>query len=100
MMVDNNTKERNGLNFARIMDEVKMGTQLLEVVKFKNEKGRLVEQPVWYDWKPTLCKFCKKYRHEEKEMDRGEETLNSGKQKQGLKWNNNYKLNRGKGGNE
>jgi len=27
-------------------------------------------------------------------MDRGEETLKSGKQKQGLKWHNNYKLNR------
>ncbi|KAH0735031.1 hypothetical protein KY285_010738 [Solanum tuberosum] len=44
MMVDHNTKERNGLNFVRILVEVEMGTQVLVVVKFKNEKGRLVEQ--------------------------------------------------------
>ncbi|XP_049346442.1 uncharacterized protein LOC125810992 [Solanum verrucosum] len=53
-MVDHNTEERNGLNFARILIEVEMGTQLPEVMKFKNEKGRLIEQHVQYDWEPTL----------------------------------------------
>ncbi|KAH0682964.1 hypothetical protein KY290_021554 [Solanum tuberosum] len=65
MMVDHNTEARNGLNFARILVEVEMGTQLPDVVKFKNEKGKLVEQSVQYDWKPILCKFCNKYGHDE-----------------------------------
>ncbi|KAH0685006.1 hypothetical protein KY289_022758 [Solanum tuberosum] len=65
MMVDHNTEARNGLNFARILVEVELGAQLPDVVKFKNEKGKLIEQTVQYDWKPTLCKFCKKYGHDE-----------------------------------
>ncbi|KAK4729493.1 hypothetical protein R3W88_022481 [Solanum pinnatisectum] len=55
MMVDHNTEARNGLNFARILVEVELGAQLPDVVKFTNEK----------DWKPTLCKFCKKYGDDE-----------------------------------
>lgn len=46
LIVDQNTEKRNVLNFARILVEVEMGTQLPDVVRFKNEKGKLVEQPV------------------------------------------------------
>lgn len=66
-MVDHNTEERNGLNFARLLVEVELGAQLPDEVRFKNEKGRLIEQPVQYDWKPSLCKFCTKYGHIEEE---------------------------------
>lgn len=31
----------------------------------KNEKGLMIEQKVQYDWKLALCKYCKKYDHEE-----------------------------------
>ncbi|KAG5621778.1 hypothetical protein H5410_006996 [Solanum commersonii] len=62
-MVDHNTEKRNGLNFARLLIEVEMGAQLPDEVKFKNEKGKVIEQPVQYDWKPTLCRYCKKYGH-------------------------------------
>lgn len=57
--MDHNTEDTNGLNFALILVEVERGTQLPEEVKFKNEKGRPIEQPVQYNWKPTLCTFCK-----------------------------------------
>lgn len=30
-------------------------------------RGLVVEQKVLYDWKPTLCKYCKKYGHSETE---------------------------------
>ncbi|KAK6795389.1 hypothetical protein RDI58_008842 [Solanum bulbocastanum] len=63
LMVDRNTEERSGLNFARILVKVELGAQLPEVVHFKNERGQLIEQTVQYDWKPTLCKYCKKYGH-------------------------------------
>ncbi|KAK4718398.1 hypothetical protein R3W88_016736 [Solanum pinnatisectum] len=66
-MVDHNTEKRNGLNFARLLVEVEMRAQLPDEVKFKNEKAKVIEQPMQYDWKPTLCRFCKKYRHVEEE---------------------------------
>ncbi|KAM3337261.1 hypothetical protein P3S68_031586 [Capsicum galapagoense] len=65
LMVDHNTEERNDLNFARLLVEVEMGAELPDEVRFKNEKGVVMEQVVQYDWKPTLCKFCTKYGHVE-----------------------------------
>lgn len=64
-MVDHNTEAGNGLKFARILVEVELGSKLLDEIKFKNEKGKLVEQPVQYDWKPSICTFCNRYGHEE-----------------------------------
>lgn len=40
-----------------------MDTALPKIISFRNEKGQLVEQKVSYEWKPTLCKYCKKYAH-------------------------------------
>ncbi|XP_070034361.1 uncharacterized protein [Nicotiana tomentosiformis] len=61
LMVDKHTEQKRGLSFARLLIQVKMDTKLLDKVAFKNEKGVLMEQRVQYDWKPTLCKCCKKY---------------------------------------
>ncbi|KAM3308578.1 hypothetical protein P3S67_010322 [Capsicum chacoense] len=65
LMADSNTKKKIGLHFARLLIEVDVGAILPDVVHFKNEKGVLVEQKVQYDWKPTLCKFCQNYGHNE-----------------------------------
>lgn len=40
LMVDQNTEERNGLKFARLLVEVELGDQLPDEVQFKNKKGR------------------------------------------------------------
>ncbi|KAG5590351.1 hypothetical protein H5410_040865, partial [Solanum commersonii] len=32
-------------------------------IVFKNKIGNLIKQKVQYDWRPTLCKFCKNYGH-------------------------------------
>ncbi|XP_019237195.1 PREDICTED: uncharacterized protein LOC109217410 [Nicotiana attenuata] len=65
LMVDQNTEKRIGLKFARLLVEVEMNTKLPDKISFKNEKGNIVEQEVTYDWKPSLCKHCFKYGHEE-----------------------------------
>ncbi|XP_019244532.1 PREDICTED: uncharacterized protein LOC109224406 [Nicotiana attenuata] len=65
LMVDSNTEKKMGLSFARLLVEVQMDTKLPDKVFFKNERGLLLEQKVQYDWKPTLCKACRKYGHDE-----------------------------------
>ncbi|XP_070030712.1 uncharacterized protein [Nicotiana sylvestris] len=65
VIVDQNTEKRIGVNFARLLVEVEMDAKLPDVVMFRNEKGKLIEQRVNYDWKPTFCTHCLKYGHEE-----------------------------------
>ncbi|KAH0636679.1 hypothetical protein KY289_036594 [Solanum tuberosum] len=67
LMVDSHTEKKQGLNFARLLIEVDIDTDLPERVMFKNERGNLVEQKVQYGWRPIICKFCKKYGHNIKE---------------------------------
>ncbi|XP_070005637.1 uncharacterized protein [Nicotiana sylvestris] len=33
-------------------------------VIFENEVGKIIEQRVYYEWKPTLCQECNNYGHE------------------------------------
>ncbi|XP_059310546.1 uncharacterized protein LOC132061877 [Lycium ferocissimum] len=65
LMVDRNIEKKMGLNFARLLVEVKIDTPLPDVILFKNERGNVIEQRVTYDWKPTLCKVSQKYGHNE-----------------------------------
>nr|XP_009783591.1 PREDICTED: uncharacterized protein LOC104232163 [Nicotiana sylvestris] len=57
LMVDQNTKWKIGLNFARLLLKVGMDTKLADSVAFRNEKGYLMKQKVLYDWRSTLCKL-------------------------------------------
>ncbi|XP_059288637.1 uncharacterized protein LOC132041991 [Lycium ferocissimum] len=61
LMVDRNTERKIGLNFARLLVEVQIDTPLPDVVLLKNERGKVIEQRVTYDWKPSICKVCQKY---------------------------------------
>ena len=51
LMVDRNTEKKVGLNFARLLAEVKIGAQLPEEIYFRNEKGVVIDQKVVYNWK-------------------------------------------------
>ncbi|MCD9644843.1 hypothetical protein HAX54_033355, partial [Datura stramonium] len=64
-MVDHNTKKRSGLNFARLLVQVKIGAKLPYEMRFRNKKGIVISQPITYDWKSTLCKHCSNYGHDE-----------------------------------
>jgi len=65
IIVDQNIEKRNGLNFARLLVEVGMNAKLPDVVLFRNERSKLIEQKIIYDWKPILCSHCSKYGHAE-----------------------------------
>lgn len=62
-MVDKNIEEKLGLNFAKLLVEVKIGGKLPDMIYFRNEKGLVIEQRVTYDWKPMICDVCHKYGH-------------------------------------
>lgn len=63
-MVDKLTKKKLGLNFARLLVEVKVGEELPDEVRFKNERDIVITQVVTYDWKPLICSHFHKYGHE------------------------------------
>ncbi|XP_019248818.1 PREDICTED: uncharacterized protein LOC109228098 [Nicotiana attenuata] len=74
LMVDRNTENKIGLNFARLLIEVDVDSPLPDKVQFRNEKGALIEQRIQYDWKPVLCKQCHKYGHSEEDCRRKKQT--------------------------
>ncbi|XP_060211616.1 uncharacterized protein LOC132639151 [Lycium barbarum] len=63
LMVDKNTEKKVGLNFAKLLVEVKIGSALPDTIYFRNERGKVIEQKVMYDWKPSMCSICQKYGH-------------------------------------
>ncbi|XP_059290290.1 uncharacterized protein LOC132043842 [Lycium ferocissimum] len=63
LMVDKNTEKKVGLNFAKLLVEVKIGSALPDTIYFRNERGKVIEQKVMYDWKPSVCSICQKYGH-------------------------------------
>ncbi|XP_074266869.1 uncharacterized protein LOC141590159 [Silene latifolia] len=56
---DKATDNREFLEYARFMVEVKVGDTLPEVVKFIDEKDQVHKQEVYYEWKPLVCSLCK-----------------------------------------
>ncbi|XP_060170291.1 uncharacterized protein LOC132601199 [Lycium barbarum] len=63
LMVDKNTEKKVGLNFAKLVVKVKIGSTLPDLIYFRNEWGNVIEQKVTYDWKPSVCFICQKYGH-------------------------------------
>ncbi|XP_021836358.2 uncharacterized protein [Spinacia oleracea] len=58
MKVDQATKNKDKLMFARVMIEVKVDQDFPSVIHFQNEKGAKVDQKVNYDWIPLTCAHC------------------------------------------
>ncbi|XP_019264984.1 PREDICTED: uncharacterized protein LOC109242601 [Nicotiana attenuata] len=70
MKADRATTQKERLTYARVLVEVKPHQKYPETIMFEDEKGRIVEQEVFYEWKPTLCGKCKNFGHELKECRR------------------------------
>ncbi|XP_074315611.1 uncharacterized protein LOC141651816 [Silene latifolia] len=68
---DKATQEKEFLNYARYMVEVKIGQQFPEHVEFVDEKGTVQRQAVFYEWKPVLCTKCKGIGHDTKNCKNG-----------------------------
>lgn len=61
--VDQATKNRDKLMFAKILVEVTIGQHYPKCIQFVNEKGALMEQSVEYDWLPIECTHCRGIGH-------------------------------------
>ncbi|XP_009796659.1 uncharacterized protein [Nicotiana sylvestris] len=46
------------------------GLKYPDTIMFEDERGRIVDQEVFYEWKPTLCGKCKNIGHEMNECRR------------------------------
>ncbi|XP_048491463.1 uncharacterized protein LOC125492783 [Beta vulgaris subsp. vulgaris] len=60
---DEATRNRDKLQFARILIEVKIEHHLPKSVHFCNEKGELTEVPITFEWLPKHCVNCKGFGH-------------------------------------
>ncbi|XP_074283121.1 uncharacterized protein LOC141607666 [Silene latifolia] len=50
--------EKTRLGFARTMVELKIGQALKPTIKFRDEKGQILQLKVEYEWKPIVCEKC------------------------------------------
>lgn len=65
--VDQATKNKDKLFFARVMVEVRMNQSFYETIQFVNERDEVVEQKVEYEWLLISCSLCKRVGHEERQ---------------------------------
>lgn len=82
LMADKHTEKKVGLNFARLLVKVQIGSNLPEYVYFKNERGNVIEKKVTYNWQPSVCKVCQKYGHKEDVCRKNKSVVIEGLQKQ------------------
>ncbi|XP_019251274.1 PREDICTED: uncharacterized protein LOC109230204 [Nicotiana attenuata] len=64
MKADRATTWKERMTFARVLVKVTLDQPYAQTIMFENEVGKIVEQRVHYEWKPTLCKECNNYGHE------------------------------------
>ncbi|XP_048502961.1 uncharacterized protein LOC125498736 [Beta vulgaris subsp. vulgaris] len=55
--------QRNNLLYAKVLVEVCIDQDFPDVILFRNEHGQIVEQKVYYAWKPIKCTSCNGYGH-------------------------------------
>ncbi|KAG5631263.1 hypothetical protein H5410_002980, partial [Solanum commersonii] len=60
---DECTTQVNRISFARILVEVDITKPLPKVIKIHVPKGRVLEQKIWFEWKPTFCQKCLQVGH-------------------------------------
>ncbi|XP_010686891.1 uncharacterized protein LOC104901048 [Beta vulgaris subsp. vulgaris] len=65
--MDEATKTKDRLSYARVMVEVSMKQQLPDSISFCNEYGKMVEQKIEYEWRPVVCKKCSGVGHNEED---------------------------------
>lgn len=65
--VDMTTKNRDRLNFARILIEMSIDHEFPDQLVFINKNGIEVCVEIEYEWKPIQCANCQLMGHHEKE---------------------------------
>ncbi|XP_010694906.1 uncharacterized protein LOC104907647 [Beta vulgaris subsp. vulgaris] len=60
---DEATRNKDKLQYARILIEVKIEQEWPDHVNFWNELGELTHVPIVFEWRPTQCQQCKGIGH-------------------------------------
>ncbi|KAF4384361.1 hypothetical protein F8388_004594 [Cannabis sativa] len=63
IIVDQHTKERTRIQFARVLVEMEITDDPPRFIRFLNEHAQLMEQNIDYKWLPVKCKSCFNYKH-------------------------------------
>ncbi|XP_020259065.1 uncharacterized protein LOC109835503 [Asparagus officinalis] len=58
------TANRQRLAYARVLVEVNMPSNLLDVITIKGPDGKSFQQKVYYEFKPRWCEICKNVSHD------------------------------------
>lgn len=67
LRVDKATTKNERLSFARVLEKISLNHKYPSMIMFENEHGKIVEQEIHYEWKPTLCLKYKNFGHDLKE---------------------------------
>ncbi|CAI9095384.1 OLC1v1031323C1 [Oldenlandia corymbosa var. corymbosa] len=62
-LLDSCNATKDKANFTRVLVDVEIQDHPPIIAHFVDESGKLVEQPVYYEWRPTFCSYCKNYGH-------------------------------------
>ncbi|KAH0749146.1 hypothetical protein KY290_028378 [Solanum tuberosum] len=52
------TTQASRISFARILIEMDVTRSLPKMIKIRDPKGTVLEQQIWYEWKPLYYKKC------------------------------------------
>lgn len=61
--VDNATKNKDRMQYARVLVELSIDGEFYDTVSFTNEDDELMTVTVEYNWKPSKCSKCKQLGH-------------------------------------
>lgn len=64
LFTDECTANKLRISYARILVEVDITQKMKEYVTIKDNKGRLLKQPVEFEWKPLFCDSCQRVGHQ------------------------------------
>uniref|UniRef100_A0A803P9P2 CCHC-type domain-containing protein n=1 Tax=Cannabis sativa TaxID=3483 RepID=A0A803P9P2_CANSA len=80
LQVDNVTKNRDRLQYPRILIQVSLAQEFPEKISFIDEFDHEVELDVKYEWLPLVCYNCSGIGHKTSECRKKEEKKEAGKQ--------------------
>lgn len=63
MVTDECTTHKLRVTYARMLVEVDITRKLVEEIALKDKEGKILMQPVQYEWKPKFCDKCQKVGH-------------------------------------
>lgn len=63
LVTDECTTNKLRVSYARILVEVDIKLNLATEVTLKERQGRILKQPIEYEWRPLFCETCQKMGH-------------------------------------